>query len=74
MFFKHIAIRAIAANKQLQTALFTTMLQVSWLVAWLIASGLGINALLSHEWISVIAYISGGVVGSLLQFRVKLYK
>ena len=67
VFFKHLAIRAIAAHKVAQTAVYTALIQLSWLIA----SALGINALLSGEWVSVIAYISGGVIGSLLQFKVK---
>ena len=68
IFFKHLAVRAIAAHKVLQTAVYTVMIQVSWLVS----SAYGINALLDHEWISVTAYILGGVIGSTLQFKIKI--
>ncbi len=65
VFFKHIAIRAIAQGRVLLTSLYTALIQASWLVS----SALGINALLAGDWISVIAYITGGVLGSVLQFK-----
>jgi len=68
VFFKHLAIRSITNHKRLQTAIYTTFIQASWLIS----SALGINALLNGEWLSVFVYIAGGVVGSMLQFRIKI--
>lgn len=68
VFFKHIAIRAIAQHKVWHTLFYTFIIQSSWLVS----SALGINALLNKDWTSVSAYIIGGVLGSYLQFKIKM--
>jgi hypothetical protein len=68
VFFKYIAIRAILKNSIFQTLVFTFFIQS----CWLISSALGINALLNYEWLSVISYIAGGILGSYLQFKIKL--
>ena len=68
VFFKHLGIRAIAQHRVGLTAIYTALIQVSWLIS----SALGINALLNFEWLNVIAYIIGGVVGSYLQFKINI--
>ena len=68
VFFKHLGIRAISNGRVLLTSMYTVAIQS----LWLLSSALGINALLNHEWLIVLAYISGGVIGSLLQFRITI--
>lgn len=68
VFFKHIAIRAIAQHRIGLTAVYTAVIQS----AWLVSSALGINALLKGDWFVVAAYITGGVVGSFLQFKFQI--
>ena len=68
VFFKHITVRAIAQNKVIKSMIYTMFIQLSWLVS----SALGINALLNYDWINVIAYVVGGMVGTVISFRVKV--
>jgi len=67
VFFKHLTVRTVNNHQILKSAFYTAMIQISWLVS----SALGINALLNNEWLSVVSYILGGVVGSVLQFRIR---
>lgn len=68
VFFKHITIRAIAQHKVGLTAIYTGIIQS----AWLVSSALGINALLTGDWLVVFVYILGGIIGSILQFKIKV--
>lgn len=66
--FKHLTVRAVSSRNILLSAVYTGMIQISWLAS----SALVINDLLKDQWLSVFAYIAGGVVGSTLQFKIKI--
>jgi len=68
VFFKHLTVRAVNSHKVVKSAIYTACIQISWLVS----SALGINALLNSEWYSVVAYVIGGVVGTILNFKIKV--
>ena len=68
VFFKHLTVRAVASHQVVKSMMYTTFIQASWLLS----SALGINALLNHEWWNVLAYIVGGVVGTYLNFKIKV--
>lgn len=68
VFFKHLTVRAVTDHNVLKSMIFTAMIQISWLVS----SALGINALLNSEYFNIFAYVAGGVVGTFLNFKIKV--
>jgi len=68
VFFKHLTVRAVSNHNVIKSMIYTSLIQISWLVS----SALGIDALLNHNWIDVMAYIVGGVLGTYLNFKIKI--
>jgi len=68
VFFKHITVRTVNQGKVMQSAIYTACIQSMWLIS----SALGINALLNYDWLSVFAYVTGGVIGTILNFKIKI--
>lgn len=68
IFLKHVTVRVIVA-KQVRKAMFLTLLMQ---LAWLISSAIGINALLAHNYVVVAFYLAAGVVGTYLNFKIKV--
>ncbi|WP_294962274.1 hypothetical protein [Sulfurimonas sp.] len=68
VFFKHINIRVIVA-KQVEKAMFYTFLIQA---SWLISSAIGINAFIGGNYIVVIFYLAAGVLGTWLNFKIKV--
>jgi hypothetical protein len=68
VFFKHLNIRVIVAQRKYYSALLTFLIQLSWLVS----SAIGIKALLDYNWVIVIAYLLGGVVGNQINFMISV--
>jgi len=68
VFFRLLNVRAVANNNIAMAATLTFLIQVFWLIA----SALGINAFLRSDWYVVVFYLLGGVIGSILQFKINV--
>ncbi|MCK5111080.1 MAG: hypothetical protein KAQ94_06120 [Arcobacteraceae bacterium] len=68
VFFKHLNIRIIVKEKISISMFLTFMIQLSWLVS----SSLGISAFLDSDYILVTVYLLSGVIGTYLNFKVKV--
>ena len=68
VFFKHITVRALSEGHVLKSVMYTGAIQTSWLVS----SSLAIFAMMTSDWLSISAYIVGGMLGSYLNFKVKI--
>lgn len=68
IFFKHINIRLIVAKEVAKSMLYTFLIQASWLLS----SAIGINALLEHNYLVVGFYLLAGVLGTYLNFKIKV--
>jgi hypothetical protein len=68
VFFKHINIRVIVKEQILKSMFYTSLIQASWLIG----SAIGINAYLDNNWLIVFVYIISGVVGTYLNFKIKV--
>ncbi|MBL4621937.1 MAG: hypothetical protein JKY89_06020 [Immundisolibacteraceae bacterium] len=68
VFLKHLNIRKIAGQKVAHAVCITGAIQAVWLVA----SALGIKGFLDGDYTIVAAYIIGGMVGSYLQFKLRV--
>ncbi|MCX6076401.1 MAG: hypothetical protein NTW78_05870 [Campylobacterales bacterium] len=68
IFLKHVTVRVIVAQQVKKAMFFTLLMQL----AWLISSALGINALLEHNYTIVAVYLASGVVGTWLNFKIKV--
>ena len=68
VFFKHINIRVIVKEQIYWSMFYTAMIQASWLIG----SAIGINAYLNNNWLIVFLYIASGVVGTYLNFKIKV--
>ena len=64
IFFKHI----VVANQIIKSMFFTFAIQASWLIS----SAIGIKAYLEGNYVIVTAYLLGGVVGTWLNFKIKV--
>ena len=68
VFFKHLNVRMIAKHKVAKAVIVTGAIQVSWLVS----SALGIKGFLESNYLLVCIYIIGGMIGSFLNFKIKI--
>ncbi|MDY0320388.1 MAG: hypothetical protein RBR23_01520 [Arcobacteraceae bacterium] len=68
VFLKHINIRLIVRDRVWLSLITTFLVQASWLVA----SAIGINGFLNGEWHIVVFYLLGGVIGSYINFKIKV--
>jgi hypothetical protein len=68
VFFKQLNIRTIVKHRIYVSMLITFMTQV----AWLVSSALGINAFLNDNWLIVGVYLLSGVIGTYLNFKVRV--
>lgn len=68
IFFKHITVRTVVANQIMKSMFFTFAIQASWLIS----SAIGIKAYLEGNYVIVAAYLLGGVVGTWLNFKIKV--
>ncbi|MGE4517289.1 MAG: hypothetical protein AB7D96_10560 [Arcobacteraceae bacterium] len=68
IFFKHVGVRVIVKEQVLKSMFFTSLIQASWLVS----SAIGISAFLKGNWIVVCFYLAGGVMGTYLNFKIKV--
>ncbi|MDD3834804.1 MAG: hypothetical protein PHS42_04945 [Sulfurimonas sp.] len=68
VFFKNINIRVIVARQVLKSMFYTFLIQT----AWLVSSAIGINAFLEHNYVVVGFYLIAGVVGTWLNFKIKV--
>ena len=68
IFFKHVNVRVIVAKQVMRSMFYTFLIQASWLIS----SAIGINALLEHNYIVVAFYLCAGVVGTWLNFKIKV--
>jgi len=68
VFFKHVNIRVIVKEQIVKSMFYTSLIQGSWLIS----SAIGINAFLNNNWLIVFVYIISGVVGTYLNFKIKV--
>lgn len=68
IFFKHITVRTVVAKQIVKSMFFTFAIQASWLIS----SAIGIKAYLEGNYVVVAAYLLGGVVGTWLNFKIKV--
>lgn len=68
IFFKHITVRTVVAKQIVKSMFFTFAIQASWLIS----SAIGIKAYLDGNYVVVAAYLIGGVVGTWLNFKIKV--
>jgi len=68
MFFRHLNIRTTATKKVAQTVLYTIGCQSMTLISM----ALGIQGFLRGDYMTMIAFVAGGALGTLLNFRVKI--
>ena len=67
VLLKHLNVRFIVERQVLYSALLTLGIQACWLVA----SAIGISAVLEYNWWVVAAYLIGGVMGNFMNFMLK---
>ena len=68
VFFKHLNVRMIASHKVGLAVVITGAIQASWLVS----SALGIKGFLESNYLLICIYVTGGMVGSFLNFKVEV--
>ncbi len=68
VFFKHVNIRVIVKEQVLRAMFYTFLIQASWLIS----SAIGINALIKGNYIVVAFYLVAGVLGTYLNFKIKV--
>ncbi len=68
VFFKHVNIRVIVAKQVGKSMFYTFLIQASWLIS----SAIGISAFLEHNYVVVVVYLVSGVVGTWLNFKIKV--
>jgi len=68
VFFKHLNVRMIANHKVWLAVIITGAIQASWLVS----SALGIKGFLESNYLLICIYIAGGMIGSFLNFKIKV--
>ncbi len=68
VFFKHVNIRVIVAKQAVKSMFYTFAIQASWLIS----SAIGISAFLQHNYIVVVVYLASGVIGTWLNFKIKV--
>ena len=68
IFFKHVNVRTIVAQQVAKSMLYTFAIQASWLIS----SAIGINAFINGNMLVVVVYLLSGMVGSWLNFKVKV--
>jgi hypothetical protein len=68
VFFKHVNIRVIVAKQVVKSMFYTFAIQASWLIS----SAIGISAFLQHNYIVVVVYLVSGVIGTWLNFKIKV--
>jgi hypothetical protein len=68
VFFKHLNVRMIANHKVGLAVIITGAIQASWLVS----SALGIKGFLESNYLLICIYITGGMIGSFLNFKIKV--
>lgn len=68
VFLKHLNVRMNASHKVWLAVLVTGAIQV----AWLVSSALGIKGFLSGDYLLVVIYVIGGMIGSFLNFKIKV--
>ncbi|WP_455756509.1 hypothetical protein [Sulfurimonas sp.] len=68
IFFKHVNVRVIVAKQVGRSMFYTLLIQGSWLIS----SAIGINALMKGDYIIVAFYLAAGVVGTYLNFKIKV--
>jgi len=68
MFFRHLNIRTTATKKVAQTVLYTIGCQSMTLISM----ALGIQGFLRGDYMTMIAFVVGGALGTLLNFRVNI--
>jgi len=68
VFFKHINVRVLVKEQVVKSMFYTLLIQASWLVS----SAIGIKALLDNDFLTVVFYLAGGVIGTYLNFKIKV--
>jgi hypothetical protein len=68
VFFKHVNVRVIVKEQVMRSMFYTFLIQSSWLIS----SAIGIKALLEGNYIVVVFYLAAGVLGTYLNFRIKV--
>ena len=68
IFFKHVGIRVIVKEQIIKSMFITFLIQSSWLVS----SAIGISAFMKGNYIVVTFYLIAGVVGTYLNFKIKV--
>ena len=70
VFFKHLNVVMILKEELTKSMILTALIQISWLVS----SAIGINALLKNDFITVVAYVIAGVIGSYFALKTQVNK
>jgi len=68
VFFKHLNVRMIVNHKVGLAVIITGAIQASWLVS----SALGIKGFLESNYLLIYIYIVGGMIGSFLNFKIRV--
>jgi hypothetical protein len=68
VFLKHVGLRVIVAKQVRRAMFYTFFIQASWLIS----SAIGINALVKGNYVVVVFYLAAGVVGTYLNFKIKV--
>ena len=68
VFFKHLTVRTVVAKNVVKSMLYTLAIQASWLIS----SAIGINAFLESNYLVVVFYLLGGVIGTWFNFKIKV--
>ena len=68
IFFKHVNVRTIIAKQIYKSMIFTFAIQSTWLIS----SAIGIKAFLDDNLTIITTYLLGGVIGSWLNFKIKI--
>ena len=69
VFLKHLNVRVISNHRVAYAVMLTGAIQA----AWLIGSALGIKGFLNGDPVIVGIYIVGGMVGSYLNFKIRVH-
>jgi len=68
VFLKHLNVRLINHHRVGLAVSVTGGIQT----AWLISSALGIKGFLAGDWVLIGVYVASGMIGSYLNFKIKV--
>jgi len=68
IFFKHVNVRVLVAEQVTRSMFYTFMIQGSWLIS----GAIGIKAFNEDNWLIVAFYLAAGVLGTWLNFKIKV--